>query len=1741
MEAIDKLKSKRKLARASCTKLITKIDSTIESLKEDETGQENLSEYLVLLDEKQNELKILNEQIEDLIVESKAFETDIQLSLEYDESISNAKFNIRSNLKKFKVIVQPQSASANASNLNNSTSTSLQCSINLPKINIPTFNGDPSMFLEFINSFKSAIDSNASLSNVDKFIYLKSLLAGEAYKSVAGFALTEENYTSCLELLNDRYGKQEHLISCFVNKLLELEPVKFSSNIKALRFLFDESEVSIRNLKCMGVASSNFGHLLIPIILKQLPPNLVVEFHRKKNPKKSGDIDELMKFIKFEIESREAANAVSGLSLKTHEVSRSKGQYQQNRNKTNIPTSATLNTVVKNVCIFCNSNWHTGLKCKVLTDEQKRFKLRKDGRCYRCMNNKNHLISQCKVKIPPCDMCQSFQHNYLFCPKMKNRIESQNQNTEKAEVTQIPENQAVISSVLESNSNKSYTTLLQTASVQVEYGPKKFITRLLFDSGSQKTFIRKDLANALKLKPLKKEKLLIYTFSKRNPSEVEFDLVNITLRSRFPPYSSINIPALVTDEISGADIHSNINPQVVRNILLKECEVADSLISSRPVQILLGADFMFSTFMGELQKINKQLYLQPTIFGQTLVGQMPHYLQNSTSCFKVVCSSPETDLKCLWQVESFLVNDPVEHKTDTLLTFEKNLRYVDNRYQAPLIWKSESARKNLCDNLEVAKRRFIALEKRFNADESLFERYNAVMKEQLREGIIEVCSDSCVTGYVMPHREVFRENSSSTKTRVVYDASSKQGTNTSLNECLSSGENLNANLVDVILKFREHKIGFCGDIARAFLQIQVSDVDKNYLCFLYYKNCEKTQPVTMYHFNRHCFGVTCSPYVLAATIKAHIKKYEITHPLAYEMLSKSLYVDDLFFGSSTAQEAFELSADAVSILKAANMTMRKFDTNSKDLRKLWENSNLIELNEHTNESHLKVLGLNWNNKEDTLGLDLRSLLSDLNDKECTKRNVLHTAAKIFDPSGFVAPFLIRIKCLLQELWQLGLEWDEVFSGEIKEKWQLWCNEIKELQNLKIPRYYFSDTIAEELQLHVFSDASLRAFGAVAYFRYRTSPDTFNTRFVIAKTRVAPLKKLTLPRLELMGATIAARIVNHLKKIFKNLETIILWSDSTIALYWIRGSASKWKPFVSNRVSEIQEITDPNMWRHCISKDNSADLLTREMTSKDLITSEKWWHGPEWLKHPENTWPETKGFESDSIDIDTESKTKVAVNSTLIQDKFIDPDRFSCVKKLLRVTAWVLRFINALKRKVNQKGTLTSDELNRAEQLWVKVVQNEFYSKEIDCLKNKKPLPKDSKLLSLHPFLDHENVLRVSGRLQKTHLSMNEKHPIILPPKCKLTELLIWESHERVFHSSVSHTLVQLREKYWITKARPAVKSLLRKCITCKRFNSSPGDQTVAPLPVDRVEESAPFSVIGVDFAGPLFVKNNDTKQYILLITCAVTRNIHLELVGDLTTDTFLLAFRRFVARRGLCSVVFSDNARTFKRAELELKQLWTVISHPDVKRYYASNNIEWKYIVERAAWWGGFYERMVRTVKVALRKTLGKSSLTIDQLQTLLTEIEGMVNSRPITYVGSEAEEPEALTPAHFLLGKRISSLPSVRLHFDSNISSRKCLINAFNYREKLMRSFWSRWKNEYLLNLRSAHLSSIKSNIPEFKINDIVLIKDDHLPRNFWKLGRILELFPGRDGKVRACKIKTESSIIKRPLQLLYNLEIQN
>lgn len=337
-----------------------------------------------------------------------------------------------------------------------------------------------------------------------------------------------------------------------------------------------------------------------------------------------------------------------------------------------------------------------------------------------------------------------------------------------------------------------------------------------------------------------------------------------------------------------------------------------------------------------------------------------------------------------------------------------------------------------------------------------------------------------------------------------------------------------------------------------------------------------------------------------------------------------------------------------------------------------------------------------------------------------------------------------------------------------------------------------------------------------------------------------------------------------------------------------------------------------------------------------------------------------------------------------------------------------------------------------------------------------------------------------------------------------------------------------------------MKKVVHQCLKCRKQSCPPASEQVAPLPADRVTQGNPFDVVGVDFAGPLMCRESGgtRKCCIALLTCAVTRAVHLELVSDLSATAFLLAFKRFVARRGMCTTVYSDNALTFKRSSKDLKMMFSSLQSEETQSYFSNHQIRWKYIVERAAWWGGFWERLVRSVKVSLRKVLGRSSLNFEELTTVLTEVEAVINSRPLTFVYSDVEEPEPLSPGHFLVGRKLTTLPPHRLPADRSQGSSQ-LVRRWKYRSTIADNFWRRWRQEYLLELRSAHLSrpTVSSGL---QVGDLVLQKEDNLKRHLWKTGRITETFRGRDGLVRSCRLRLPGGAeVRRPIQLLYPLKL--
>ena len=638
----------------------------------------------------------------------------------------------------------------------------------------------------------------------------------------------------------------------------------------------------------------------------------------------------------------------------------------------------------------------------------------------------------------------------------------------------------------------------------------------------------------------------------------------------------------------------------------------------------------------------------------------------------------------------------------------------------------------------------------------------------------------------------------------------------------------------------------------------------------------------------------------------------------------------------------------------------------------------------------------------------------------TKRNTLQASSKQYDPLGWLSPITVRAKLLIQELWRKQVSWDEPLDDNFNGRWHQIATDIEESAKIVMPRKYSIMSTNQSVYLHVFADASMKAYGAVAYLQSAEQVD-----FVMAKSRVSPIKDTTLPRLELRAAVTAAHlaqfIVSTLQIQLSDIR-VRLWSDSQITLHWIF-SNKQLKPFVANRVKEICSLFPTSVWGYCHTTDNAADLLTRGITPTQLQFSSLWFQGPTWLTS-ELDWPKWSPASILHVATDEEvESTTVTETSTVCNlgvHQCIDINRYSKLSKLYRVTAYVLRFINNSRRTSSRLTTpLTAAELDRAQKLWIKSIQQETYYNELSTLQSKSSrLPL---IRQLQLYLNKEGIMCCGGRIHNAPLSDSTKFPYLLPKKHRLTELIVRDTHERHFHSGTNSTVTYLRQRYWIPAARQCVRSILVVCNkVCGNHYKAPNPP---PLPKHRVQMMEPFTVTGIDFTGALYIRSpeGEKKVYICLFTCASTRAVHLEVVADLSADTFLQAFRRFSSRKSLPQVVVSDNASTFMSAADDLKALFESNA---VQESLGNQGIEWKFIPRRAPWYGGYWERLVGLTKNALKKTLGRTFVTLSSLQTIIVEIEAHLNNRPITYVSSESNEPDPLTPSHILYGRMIDIVP---------------------------------------------------------------------------------------------------------------------
>ncbi|XP_043199160.1 uncharacterized protein LOC122368905 [Amphibalanus amphitrite] len=513
-----------------------------------------------------------------------------------------------------------------------------------------------------------------------------------------------------------------------------------------------------------------------------------------------------------------------------------------------------------------------------------------------------------------------------------------------------------------------------------------------------------------------------------------------------------------------------------------------------------------------------------------------------------------------------------------------------------------------------------------------------------------------------------------------------------------------------------------------------------------------------------------------------------------------------------------------------------------------------------------------------------------------------------------------------------------------------------------------------------------------------------------------------------------------------------------------------------------------------------------------------------------SWPAR--YEDEEVPADCtveQEKQEVSVNACSTAEdvagigQLVPLENYSSLKRLHRVTAWVIRWTKKARREEDTAGELTQEEIRRSGDLWVAQAQTDAFKDEKARLQSGQDVPGTSDVFHLNPHLNN-GFLRVTGRLQESELTAQEKYPLILPSKHRYTKLVILDLHENLCHAGIQQTMFALRSRFWVPRSRQTVRQTIHGCARCRVFRLKPLSQERAPLPKERVCGGAPFSRIGVDLGGPLYFKDGEksepVKAYFVLFTCTAVRAVHLELVETLSTEDFLAAFERFVARRGKPTVVFSDNATNFRGAASRLTHL----------------GVTWKFNVPRAPWWGGFFERMVRTTKDALRKTLYKSLMTFSELQTVLCRIESVINARPLSPLTEDINDVRTLSPDDFLRDTSHESAERAATdHPETDGEPGRSLGARWRYRRQVLQHLWQRWAREYVRELRVPR----REPNDQPKVGDMVLIGDNtKTSPALWQMGKITQLHQGRDGLTRSATVRTAGGELARPVQRLYPLE---
>eukprot|EP00794_Sanderia_malayensis_P010236 gene10236-11286_t len=1632
--------------------------------------------------------------------------------------------------------------------------------VKLPDLKIPEFDGEPTNWKTYWQQFEATIHSSKKLDDQLKMQYLlKSLITKRAKDAVQGIVAVAEAYPEAISALKARFDRPQIIHRAHVRSLLQTRSLKDGSSSE-LRQLHDTFQHNLRSLKALN--QLNFDQFITALAETKFDPTTMIEWQKHcQNEKEVPGYEKLLQFLDLRATATELTNFEPSYKRSTNAafVKKPTNYSNSSANAKSVSTFVT-ETEVNSKCTVCNGGKHRLAYCpqfKKKNSTERRIIVSSQRACFNCLRN-GHVVKDCPSENR-CRTCDQHHHTLIHVDTPATSASTADlQASGVSKPTNTPSNTtaSTATSYVVVPDSATDTALMMTAEV-ILYGPDGIQTnaRVLLDPASSASFVTERIAQQLRL-PRQRQNISINGIGGVQCPNVNNTVVRVDIKSA--QNSVLNVSAIVlpslTRQLPSTSIPLGEWPH------LSSLKLADpEFNTSKPIDMLLGVDVYQDIIKtGVILGPRNTPSAQETIFGWVLFGnttttgnthtQLPqainalHTLIETPTCEQLLHKFWSLEeVPCSTQPLSLKDQATIKHFNETVSRDSKNGRYevrLPIKHNAPILGESRPQ----------ALRRFLSLERRLNRSNQ-FKDYAKVVNEYFASQHAELVPDCELNkhpSFYLAHHAV-RKDSVSTPLRVVFDGSVKSSTGASVNDLLIVGPTVHPPLNDVLLRFRLHPYTMTTDVSKMYRAVGLQEVDRDLHRFLWRDSPD--EPVKDYRMNRVTFGIASSAFLATNTMQHLANLHEQELPLASTAVRESFYVDDGLFSVATKDKAVELHHQLQTLFNNGGFKLHKWNSNSKEVLASFSSDICSQDNNSAigeSEDFVKTLGIEYNANQDVFKFTASTHETD-HSAVLTKRLMLSDSSKIFDPLGLISCVTITVKIYFQQLWEQDIQWDDPLPTQLQQDWLTWRKELPLISALRIPRCFTPLNVSVvSRQLIGFSDASEKAYCGVVYLRSIDTAGGVHMSIVIAKTKVAPLKRVSLPRLELCGALMLARLLKHCQEVLKVPTCDIrAFTDSTIVLYWIHGSSQCFKTFEANRISETQQLVPPELWNHVSGTDNPADAGSRGVLPHDIINHNLWWQRPNWLKHAESTWPQQPNFKptleslvESGINVDIlQHKKGIDVNTHAVNTTptIIDPERFSNYQRLLRVTSLVFRVVK--RQNLIKSVPITTQELHHAEAYLIKESQRKSFSRAIELLKMKKQLLKGDSLLPLNPFLDSDGILRVGGRLSQSNLSYQARHPIILHGKDHLAALIIEQEHKRLCHAGPKLTLGSLQERYHIIGARRIVRQHTRNCKTCKRTAPKTVSQLMGQVPEARVCPTFVNERVSVDYAGPLTIKSGNKRRpiyanaYAAIFVCMETKACHIELVSDLTADTFLAALRRFVSRRGKPKEMWSDNGTQFTRTNKDLKELYESLKQDvlqnKVSDWCSTQGIQWHFSPPTGPHHGSVWENGVKSCKFHLKRIIGNNKLTFEELTTTLSQIEACMNSRPITTsVDSNDDDGiSPLTPGHFLIGRPMEAIPNPP---DAGVTKITTL-KRWRLCQTLVHHFWKRWYLEYLNGLQ--RMSKWKSPQRNLKIGDIVLIKDNRTSPGQWPIAKVTNVNPGPDNNIRVASVTNSKGTYLRPI----------